>query len=48
MFVALTLVDSSHAQMLSCKLIVIASGPLGRPLLSVTNPCRERNQSLGW
>jgi hypothetical protein len=37
-----------HIQMLSCKLTVIVSGPLGRPLLSVTNPCRERNQSLGW
>jgi hypothetical protein len=36
------------AQMLSCKVTVIVSGPLGHPLLSVTNPCRERNQSLGW
>jgi hypothetical protein len=38
----------SHAQMLSCKLTVIVRGPLGYPLLSVINPCRERNQSLGW
>jgi hypothetical protein len=37
-----------RTKMLSCKLTVIVSGPLGRPLLSVTNPCRERNQSLGW
>jgi hypothetical protein len=37
-----------HAQILSCKLTVIVHGPLGRPLLSVTNPCRERNQLLGW
>jgi hypothetical protein len=27
-----------HAQMLSCKLTIIVSGPLGYPLLSVTNP----------
>jgi hypothetical protein len=32
----------AHAQMLSCKLTVIVSGPLGRHLLSVTFPCRER------
>jgi hypothetical protein len=32
----------SHAQMLSCKLTVIVSGPLGRHLLSVTFHCRER------
>jgi hypothetical protein len=30
-------------QMLSCKLTVIVRGPLGHPLLSVTNPCWERN-----
>jgi hypothetical protein len=28
-----------RAQMLSCKLTVIVSGPLGCPLLSVTNLC---------
>jgi hypothetical protein len=37
-----------HAQMLFCKLTVIVFGPLGRRLLSITNPCREKNQSLGW
>jgi hypothetical protein len=31
-----------HVQMLSCKLTVIVSRPLGRHLLSVTFPCRER------
>jgi hypothetical protein len=30
------------AQMLSCKLTVIVSGPLGRHLLSITFPCQER------
>jgi hypothetical protein len=28
--------------MLSCKLTMIVSGPLGRPHLSVTDPCQER------
>jgi hypothetical protein len=37
-----------HTQVLSCKQTMIVSGPLGCPLLSITNPCRERNQSLGW
>jgi hypothetical protein len=37
-----------RAQMLSCKLTMIVSGPLGRSLLGATNPCRERNQSLIW
>jgi hypothetical protein len=31
-----------RAQLLSCKLTVIAHTPLGRLLLSVTTPCRER------
>jgi hypothetical protein len=31
-----------HAQRLSSKLTMIVSGTLGRPPLSVTDPCRER------
>jgi hypothetical protein len=32
----------NRVQMLSCKLTVIVSVPLGRHLLSVTFPCQER------
>jgi hypothetical protein len=31
-----------HIQMLSRKLTVIVSGPLGHPPISITDPCRER------
>jgi hypothetical protein len=40
--VVLTLVDSVAPKSYLCKLTVIVHGPLGRLLLSVTTPCRER------
>jgi hypothetical protein len=39
---ALTLVDLIAHKCYLCKLTVIIHGPLGRLLLSVTIPCRER------
>jgi hypothetical protein len=41
LFVVLTFVDSITPKSYLCKLTVIAYGPLGHLLLSVTIPCRE-------
>jgi hypothetical protein len=40
--VVLTLIDLVMPKSYLCKLIVIVHGPLGRLLLSVTTPGRER------
>jgi hypothetical protein len=40
--VVLTLIDSVTPKSYLCKLIVVVHGPLGRLLLRVTTPCRER------
>jgi hypothetical protein len=40
LFVALALVDSIAPKSYFCMLTMIAHGPLGHPLLSVTIPCR--------
>jgi hypothetical protein len=40
--VVLTLVDSIMPKSYLCKLTMIVHGPLGRLLLSVTTPYRER------
>jgi hypothetical protein len=39
---ALTLIDSAAPKSYLYKLTMIVHGPLGRLLLSVTTPCRER------
>jgi hypothetical protein len=45
--VALTLIDSVMPKSYLCKLTVIVHGPLGRLLLSVTTPYRERKLITG-
>jgi hypothetical protein len=45
--VALTLIDSVTPKSYLCKLTVIVHGPLGRLLLSVSTPCRERKLIAG-
>jgi hypothetical protein len=45
--VPLTLIDSVTPKSYLCKLTMIVHGPLGRLLLSVSTPCRERKLITG-